>query len=224
MRSFVRKADKKLKKTQQKNRFGLTVFCLDTVLFTWIMLYLWFSFVSACLMQPAFQSVQVIKKKKRNNKKRENAEWLFSDGVFLNFKALVFRMHAADMFFADVPGGGSGERRARRPGNTRTRQVCAANAVTWRLWGRLRPKQMKRCLMAAFIKFTRRAGGGGWRKSRWLLCARSDEDRYGGVWRGGPLQRDLGRFAGPGLTAWLGILPPEQLSCVVSFHARSASG
>lgn len=70
------------------------------------------------------------KKKKRNNKKRENAEWLFSDGVFLNFKALVFRMHAADMFFADVPGGGSGERRARRPGNTRTRQVCTANAVT----------------------------------------------------------------------------------------------
>lgn len=38
-------------------------------------------------MQPAFQSVQVIKKTKKNT------EWMFSVGVFLNFKAFFSPTH-----------------------------------------------------------------------------------------------------------------------------------
>lgn len=73
----------KLTKKFKKNTFRLAAFYLDTVLFTWIMLYLRFSFVSACLMQPAFQTVQVIKKRNKNT------EWMFSLGVFLNFKKCI---------------------------------------------------------------------------------------------------------------------------------------
>lgn len=65
-----------------------------------------------------------------------------------------------------------------------TRQVCSAYVVTWWLWGRLGPKQMKRSLMAAFIKFTmwgrqagRGRGGVGQRKSRWP-CLYSHGWRY----------------------------------------------
>lgn len=78
----------------------------------------------------------------------------------------------------------------------RTRQVCSAYVVTWWLWGRLGPKQMKRSLMAAFIKFTmwgRQAGregeGGGAEEKQvalslqsWMkihLCtAKSEEDGH----------------------------------------------
>lgn len=80
-------------------------------------------------MQPAFQSVQVIIIKKKQPKK-ENTEWMFSDGVFLNFKCIFFHSHAADMFSVDVPGEGRVSGVCVEAGNTRTRQVCATHAVT----------------------------------------------------------------------------------------------
>lgn len=42
----------------------------------------------------------------------------------------------------------------------------------------IRPKQMKRCLMAAFIKFTKHRGRGHRGKAGGRACAPPDEDRY----------------------------------------------
>lgn len=72
---------------------------------------------------------------------------------------------------------------------------------------------MKRCLMAAFIKFTKRAGGGVNRgkaggcsvhaQMKTDMVESEEKVHCRGIYEDSP---------GPGLTAWLGILPPEQLS------------
>lgn len=78
-----------------------------------------FSFVSACLMQPAFQSVQVIKQEKH---------WMdVQCRCLFEFQNISFHTHPADMFSVDVPETGWVSGVHGRRGNARTRQVCAAH-------------------------------------------------------------------------------------------------
>lgn len=144
---FASKADEKERKN---NKFHLAAFYLDTVLFIWIMALspLFLCFGMSCATGFSVNSSN------KNTKKQKH--WMSVQcWRRFEFQNIYFHSHP-DMLLCWCARNGLGEWRARSPGGcTHTWQVCATHGVTWRRRGRLGPKQMKLCLMAAFIKFTK---------------------------------------------------------------------
>lgn len=140
---FVRKADKEKK----KNTLSVWLHSI------WIP---WCSSESCCISVfflcfcMSYATSFSVSSSNKKNKRNKNTEWTFSVGVFLNFQTFISTHNLLTSFLL---------MRQKRVGwaactkagvNARTWQVCAAHGVTWRLQGRIGPKQIKRCFNGSF--------------------------------------------------------------------------